>query len=71
MLSAPNPQSQDAKILAMILKAILVQLTPNQQAAIKQNLSTEANRMQSSGVDGADARRLNELAQEAGIGSLL
>lgn len=70
MIYSPNPQSSDAEILAMILKEILVQLPAHQQAAIKQNLSAAAKRMQADGVNAADGRRLNELAQGAGLGSL-
>lgn len=70
MSYVPNPQSPDAEILAMILKEIMAQLPAGQRAAITQKLSTEAKRMQSGGMDGANARRLNELAQEAGLGSL-
>ncbi|QJE02518.1 hypothetical protein HH212_22915 [Massilia forsythiae] len=70
MTYIPNPQSSDAEILAMILKEILVQLPANQRATIKQNLSAVAKRMQADGVNSADGRRLNELAQGAGLGSL-
>jgi len=70
MTYSPNPQSSDAEILARILKEILVQLPVNQRAAIRQNLSTEAKRMLEDGVNAADGRRLNELAQRAGLDSL-
>jgi hypothetical protein len=70
MVYAPNPQSSDTKIIALVLAEILKQMTPTQQNAIKTALSSEANSMLNSGANGADARRLNEVAQEMGLGSL-
>lgn len=70
MIYAPNPQSSDTAIVALVLKEILKQMTSQQLAAIQSNLSKEANQMRSSGVNGADARRLSEVAQAMGLGSL-
>jgi len=70
MIHAPNPQSSDTEIIALVLKEILKHMTPQQLAAIKSNLSKEANQMLSNGVNGADGRRLNVVAQAAGLGSL-
>jgi hypothetical protein len=66
-----NPQSSDTHIMAMILKEIMGQMTPVQRAAIQRNLSVEAKRMVDGLVNGPDGFRLNEIAKDAGLTSLL
>ena len=67
MLRSNNPPSPDTEIILKILAAVIKQMQPADQAAVKQRLESEAKELLERSSSPADGRRLGELARQIGL----